>query len=55
MFPLKPPSGGFHKWRYPIAGWFIIETPVKKMIWGYPLQGNLHMAVSQNNVGNQMA
>jgi hypothetical protein len=36
MFPLKPPSGGFHKWRYPIAGWFIIETPVKKNDLGVP-------------------
>jgi hypothetical protein len=20
-------NGGFHKWRYPIAGWFIRENP----------------------------
>ena len=28
--------GGVLKWEYPIAGCFIMENPVKWMIWGYP-------------------
>ena len=28
--------GGFLKWGYPIAGWFIVEILLKWMIWEYP-------------------
>ena len=28
--------GGFLKWRYPKAGWFIRKIPLNWMIWGYP-------------------
>ena len=27
---------GFHRWGYPIAGWFMENPSVKWMIWGYP-------------------
>ena len=27
---------GFHKWGYPIAGWFVVENPIKMDDWGYP-------------------
>jgi len=27
---------GFHKWAYPKNGRFIMENPIKWMIWGYP-------------------
>ena len=27
---------GFHKWGYPKNGRFIMENPIKWMIWGYP-------------------
>ena len=44
MVPMVPPdhhrfsmNGGFHKWGYPIAGWFIIEHPIKIDDLGVPL------------------
>ena len=36
--------GGFHKWRYPIDGWFIMENlSINGWFNGTPTLGNLHM------------
>ena len=41
--------GGFQKWRYPIAGWFIRENP-SLFEWmrtgGSPISGNHHLFIS---------
>ena len=38
---------GFHKWGYPIAGWFIRESPTKiddlGVSWGIPIVGKPQM------------
>ena len=37
-------DGGFHKWGTPLAGWFIVEDPIKMDDnWGYPISGNHHI------------
>ena len=41
--------GGFHKFWYPIAGWFVMEHTIDKWMmtdWGYPHDsGNLYLRV----------
>jgi len=34
---------GFHKWQSPIAGWFIIENPIKYMNMDDDWTGGTHM------------
>jgi hypothetical protein len=33
---VQNPYGGFHKWGCPIAGWFLVEHPIKIYDLGVP-------------------